>query len=80
VESGNEVAAGSVGRHAVLELPAEQAAVEGDSAFGVRVRGVDPARDAGWISVPVEHGGSLRPGSDGSAGLATTGENARRTL
>ena len=49
----DEVVAGRVGRHAVLELPPEDASVEGDRRLGVRLGGVDPARDSGDVSVSV---------------------------
>ena len=46
---------GDAGRHHVLELPAEQAAVEVDGGLGVGLAGVDPARDAGDVSVSLGH-------------------------
>ena len=46
-----EVPAVGVRRHLVFELPVEEVAVEGGGRRGVRLRGVDPARHAGGISI-----------------------------
>src|SRR6185436_17182004 len=51
----DEVLALRLGRHHVLELPFEQAAVELDCGRGIRLAGVDPAGDAGDVSVALGH-------------------------
>ena len=58
-KSSDEVAAGRARRHRVLELPSEQAAVEGDGGLRIGLAGVDPAWDAGHVSVSLEHWCSL---------------------
>jgi len=55
-EAADEVSPGRVRRHHVLEIPAEQAAVEGGGRLRIGLAGVDPARDAGDVSVSLEHG------------------------
>src|SRR6266496_2439012 len=56
MEPGDEVVAGRVRRHLVLELPPEEPAVELDGSLRVRLRGVDPARDTGRILASLQHG------------------------
>ncbi len=51
----DEVVAGRVGRHAVLEVPPEQAPVELDRSLRVGLGGVDPARHTLRISVSLQH-------------------------
>jgi hypothetical protein len=41
--------------HHVLDLPAEEPAVEGGRRLGIGLVGVDPARDAGDVSVSLGH-------------------------
>ena len=50
-EAGDQIRAGRPRRHRVLELPAEQAAVEVRSRVGVGLRRIDPARHTGDVTV-----------------------------
>jgi hypothetical protein len=58
--SRDEVLALGPRRHHVLELPAEEPAVEADGGVGIWLAGVDPARDAGEVSVSLGHCCSFR--------------------
>ena len=54
-DPGDEVLARRLRRHHVLELPAEETAVEVGRGLGIWLAGVDPARDAGDVSVSLGH-------------------------
>ena len=51
----DEVLARGIGWHDVLELPAEQGAVEIRGRLGIGLARVDPARDSGDVSVSLRH-------------------------
>jgi len=59
-ETPDEVLALRPRRRNVLELPAEQAAVKSDGSLWVGLAGIDPAGDAGDVSISLGHCCSFR--------------------
>jgi hypothetical protein len=53
---------GGAGRHHVLKVPSEETAVERDRGLRIGLTGVHPARDAGHVSISLEHWCSLPVG------------------
>ena len=62
VEARDEVLAGRARRHHVLEIPSEEAPVEGDRGLRIGLARIDPAWNAGHVSVSLEHWCSLLAG------------------